>query len=108
MVHFISDRIAQVGLQGIQGIYPDWLVGIRQNGLVIGLELDRPEGAKYLAKHLFANSVWAIFSTLDPGVLQYKPGILLSPDLAEEILQRTEVAVGLSRAKVRRDRKRQS
>jgi hypothetical protein len=41
--------------------------------------------------------VWAIFSTLDPRVLQYKPGILLTPDLCEELLERTEVAIGLAR-----------
>jgi hypothetical protein len=27
-------------------------------------------------------------------VLQYKPGILLSPELVEELLDRTEVAIG--------------
>jgi hypothetical protein len=38
--------------------------------------------------------VWAIFSTLDPRVLQFKPGILLSPDLVDEVLDRTEVSIG--------------
>jgi hypothetical protein len=48
-------------------------------------------------KRLYENGVWAIFSTLDPRVLQYKPGILLTPDLCEELLERTEVAIGLAR-----------
>jgi len=42
--------------------------------------------------------VWAIFSTLDPRVLQFKPGILLGPDLCEDVLDRLEVAVGRARA----------
>ena len=37
--------------------------------------------------------MWAIFSTLDPSVLQYKPGILLRPELCEDMLDRTEVAI---------------
>ena len=41
--------------------------------------------------------MWAIFSTLDPRVLQYKPGVLLTPALGEELLERTEVAVGKAR-----------
>jgi hypothetical protein len=41
--------------------------------------------------------VWAIFSTLDPRVLQFKPGLLLTPELAEELLDR--VAVGVARAR---------
>jgi hypothetical protein len=53
-------------------------------------------------RHLYDNGVWAIFSTLDPRVLQYKPGILLRPELCEELLDRTEVAVGKAWAEVRR------
>jgi hypothetical protein len=30
-------------------------------------------------------------------VLQYKPGILLTPALCEELLERTEVAIGQAR-----------
>ena len=48
-------------------------------------------------KHLYENGVWAIFSTLDPRVLQFKPGILLGPDLVEEILDRAAVAIGQAR-----------
>ncbi|MSO95658.1 MAG: aspartate aminotransferase family protein [Thermoleophilia bacterium] len=99
MVHYISDRF-QSGLRAIQDLYPDWLVGIRQDGVVIGLEFDHPTGAKLVMKHLYANGVWAIFSTLDPRVLQYKPGILLGPELVDEILDRTEVAVAAAYAEV--------
>jgi hypothetical protein len=38
--------------------------------------------------------VWAIFSTLDPRVLQFKPGILLGPELVDEVLDRTEASIG--------------
>ena len=95
-VHHISE-IVQNGLMGIQNDHPDWLVGIRQNGLVIGLEFCHPEGAKYVMKHLYEVGVWAIFSSLDPRVLQFKPGLLMSPLLVEELLSRTALAI--SRAK---------
>ncbi|GAA3800159.1 aminotransferase class III-fold pyridoxal phosphate-dependent enzyme [Sphaerisporangium flaviroseum] len=92
IVHYISDLVGR-GLAAIQADDPGWFTGIRQNGLVIGLEFDHPEGAKYVMRHLYENGVWAIFSTLDPRVLQYKPGILLDPSLAEELLDRTAVAI---------------
>ena len=92
MVHYISDFIGQ-GLRRIQADYPDWFIGIRQNGVVMGLEFAHPQGAKFVMRHLYAGGVWAIFSTLDPRVLQYKPGILVKPELAEELLDRTEVAI---------------
>src|SRR3989304_5238628 len=93
MVHYIADRFGR-GLRAIQDVYPDWFIGIRQDGVVMGLEFDHPEGAKIVMKHLYENGVWAIFSTLDPRVLQFKPGILLGPELVEEVLDRTEASIG--------------
>ena len=96
MVHYIADVFAN-GLRRIQDDYPDWFVGIRQNGVVIGLEFDHPEGAKFVMRELYENGVWAIFSTLDPRVLQLKPGLLLSRELCDDVLDRLEVAVGRAR-----------
>jgi acetylornithine/succinyldiaminopimelate/putrescine aminotransferase len=95
-VHYIAATFTE-GLTRIQQRFPDWFTGIRQDGLVMGLEFGHAEGAKPVMKRLYENGVWAIFSTLDPRVLQYKPGILLTPDLCEELLERTEVAIGLAR-----------
>ena len=92
MVHYISDLVGR-RLREMQADFPDWFVGIRQNGVVIGLEFAHPQGAKYVMRHLYEGGVWAIFSTLDPRVLQYKPGILLRPELCEDMLDRTEVAI---------------
>ena len=69
----------------------------------MGLEFDHPEGAKYVMRQLYRTGVWAIFSTLDPRVLQYKPGLLMTPELCEELLERTEAGIGRARyAEVRR------
>lgn len=95
MVHYIADLVG-TRLRAIQEQYPDWFIGIRQNGVILGLEFNDPQGAKYVMRQLYENGVWAIFSTLDPRVLQFKPGILLKPEVVEEILDRTEVAIARS------------
>ena len=100
MVHYIAQRF-RTGLRAIQESYPDWLVGIRQDGVVMGLEFADPQGAKLVMRRLYEHGVWAIFSTLDPSVLQFKPGILLGPDLVDEILDRTAVGIGLAREDAR-------
>jgi acetylornithine/succinyldiaminopimelate/putrescine aminotransferase len=100
MVHYIAELVRS-GLREIQATYPDWFVGIRQNGVVLGLEFAHPQGAKAVMRRLYEHGVWAIFSTLDPRVLQYKPGILLEPELVEELLMRTEVAIGAAARDVR-------
>ena len=99
MVRYASDFI-RAGLNEIQGLYPDFFTGIRQNGLVMGLEFNHPEGAKPVMRYLYRNGVWAIFSTLDPRVLQFKPGVLITQSLAEELLRRMEVAIGLAEQEV--------
>lgn len=101
MVHYIADTFGS-GLRAISDQHSDWFTGIRQNGVIFGLEFNHPEGAKYVMRRLYENGVWAIFSTLDPSVLQFKPGILMSQDLCEEVLDRVEIAVELSQQDVKR------
>ncbi len=99
MVRYIADFV-RAGLNRIQAQYPDWFIGIRQHGVVMGLEFNHPEGAKPVMKHLYKNGVWAIFSTLDPRVLQFKPGILMTQASCEDLLRRVDIAIGDARTEV--------
>jgi putrescine aminotransferase len=45
--------------------------------------------------------VWAIFSSLDKRVLQWKPGVLLSAGLCQEILDRFDAAMPRARELLR-------
>jgi acetylornithine/succinyldiaminopimelate/putrescine aminotransferase len=77
-------------------MYPEWFTGIRQDGVVMGLEFAHPHGAKLVMRRLYEHGIWAIFSTLDPQVLQFKPGILMGPDLVDEVLDRVAVGIGMA------------
>ena len=99
MVQYISDYM-RAGLEQIKAEYDDFFVGIRQHGVVMGLEFSAESGAKPVMKHLYENGVWAIFSTLDPRVLQFKPGVLLTQADCEEVLRRVEIGIGLARNEV--------
>jgi hypothetical protein len=96
MVNYIAETFRN-GLTEIMNLYPDFFVGIRQCGVILGLEFDFPEGAKPVMKNLYENGVWAIFSTLDPRVLQFKPGVLMTADLCQEVLERVERSIKLAR-----------
>ncbi|MGI9489593.1 MAG: aspartate aminotransferase family protein [Geminicoccaceae bacterium] len=106
-VAFASNFIRS-GLEEIRSLYPDFFTGIRQNGVVMGLEFNHPEGAKPVMRHLYENGVWAIFSTLDPRVLQFKPGILITQAVSEELLARVEVAIGLAAEEVMESKRRRA
>ncbi len=105
MVQFIGDYL-RAGLNDIMAAFPDFFIGIRQHGVIMGLEFNHEQGAKPVMKHLYENGVWAIFSTLDPRVLQFKPGLLLTQADAEEVLRRVAIAVELARTKVMGNRRR--
>ena len=90
---FFADEFASV-----MKLHSDFLVGIRQRGLVMGLEFDHPEGAKFVSRALYENGIWAIFSTLDPRVLQFKPGVLIDRDLRIEVIERFEQAMPRAKA----------
>ncbi len=99
MIRYVADYIRN-GLDEIMAAYPDFFVGIRQHGLIMGLEFNHEQGAKPVMKHLYQNGVWAIFSTLDPRVLQFKPGVLMTQRDCEDLLRRVEVAIALARDEV--------
>ena len=76
----------------------DLLTGVRQKGVILGLEFGQTgENAVAVSRALYENGVWAIFSSLDKRVLQWKPGLLLSPEMCEEIIERFDAAMPRAR-----------
>lgn len=86
-------RYLRAGLERIQQQYPDFFVGIRQLGVVMGLEFEHPEGAKYVMSSLYKHGVWAIYSMLDTRVLQFKPGLLCNKEYCDELLEKCEAGI---------------
>lgn len=95
-VEFVSKYLRE-GLEKIKADNPDTFVGIRQNGLIMGLEFAGKNGAVYAMQHLYENGVWAIYSQLDPSVLQFKPGVLVTKEYCDELLEK--MAKGIAEAK---------
>lgn len=98
-VHAVAQFFAE-GLSEIQRQNRDVFGGIRQKGVILGLEFEHPEGAVYASRALYEHGIWAIFSSLDKRVLQFKPGVLLDSPLCQEILDRFAAAMPLLRQKL--------
>jgi acetylornithine/succinyldiaminopimelate/putrescine aminotransferase len=90
---FMADK-----MRGMMERHGDIFTGVRQKGVVMGLEFgNHPEGAMHVSRALYENGIWAIFSSLDKRVLQWKPGLLLTPELCGEIMDRFEAAMKRAR-----------
>ncbi|WP_257008207.1 class-III pyridoxal-phosphate-dependent aminotransferase [Bacillus sp. FJAT-45350] len=91
-VEYVS-RYLRTGLERIKETYSDYFVGIRQLGVIMGLEFREKDSAKDVMRELYKNGVWAIYSMLDTKVLQFKPGLLLDKEYCDDLLERCEKSI---------------
>jgi acetylornithine/succinyldiaminopimelate/putrescine aminotransferase len=91
-VKFVASHL-RAGLDRIREKFAPFFSGIRQRGVIFGLEFDHPEGAKLVMPHLYKHGLWAIYSQLDPRILQFKPGLLCTRELCDDILARLEAGL---------------
>lgn len=82
----------ETGLADLAVRYPDWLVEVRQTGLVIGLRFAHDHGGMLMTGALLKAGVWAIYAGFDPSALQVKPGLLLSPTEVDRALTALDAA----------------
>ena len=95
-VHAVT-KFFKDGMAEMMQRHGDIFTGVRQRGVILGLEYVQAEGAVAVSRALYENGVWAIFSSLDKRVLQWKPGVLLSPEMCAEILERYDAAMPRAR-----------
>lgn len=82
----------RAGLDDIRSRHP-FLTEIRQQGVVMALKFDSPEGGMQMSGALFQHGIWAMFAGYDTSVLQFKPGLLIDEAYCDESLQRFEDAL---------------
>ena len=100
-VGFVTEFMRD-GMREMMARHGDIFTGVRQKGVIIGLEFNHhPEGAVHISRALYEHGIWAIFSSLDKRVLQWKPGVLLTADMCQEILDRFDAAMPRARELLR-------
>ncbi|MBT4090208.1 MAG: aminotransferase class III-fold pyridoxal phosphate-dependent enzyme, partial [Deltaproteobacteria bacterium] len=70
-----------------------FLIDIRQNGLIVGLQFDDPNGAMLMTAYSYESGLWAFPAGFDRSVLQFKLNILVSKKECQEALQLFENAL---------------
>ncbi len=79
------------GLEKLRPRFP-FFVGIRQKGLVMGLQFNSPTSSWLMMRALYESGIWAIVAAFDETVIQFKPGLLVDTTYCDEVLQRFERA----------------
>ena len=96
-VETVTNFMAE-SMQEMISRHGDIFTGVRQKGVILGLEFsNHPEGAVFVSRALYEHGVWAIFSSLDKRVLQWKPGVLLTQETCQDIMDRFDAAMPRAR-----------
>jgi acetylornithine/succinyldiaminopimelate/putrescine aminotransferase len=93
-------RIAKIftdGFKTLKNKHPEILVGLRQLGLMMGIEMVNDQCGPVLSKTLFDNGILSVYANNNTKVSQLLPPLTIDTSLAEEILERLDK--GLDAAK---------
>lgn len=88
----------RTGLAEVQKKHSKFFVGVRQRGVIMGLQTAHPQGSTALMGALYKNGIWAMRANFDQSVLQFKAGLLMDRKLAEESLEILDVSMGQAAA----------
>ncbi len=90
------EEIAGVFAEGFKGLgdkHPEILVGLRQLGLMMGIEMVNEYCGPLFTKAAYDNGLLAVYANNDPRVVQFLPPLITDRALAEEILGRVDSAL---------------
>lgn len=90
-------RIFKTGFEDLKEKHPEILVGLRQLGLMMGIEMVNEHCGPILSKTLYDNGVLSVYANNNTRVSQLLPPLIIDQKLALEILERVDQ--GLADAK---------
>ena len=80
-------EIFSAGFERLKAKYPGFLVGLRQLGLMMGIEMVNEYCGPLFTKIAYDNGLLSVYANNDPRVAQLLPPLIIDHSLAEEILE---------------------
>ncbi|NQV14718.1 aspartate aminotransferase family protein [bacterium] len=85
------------GLESLSRKYPKFFTGIRQSGLMIGLELRDEYAGPALTKAAYDQDLLMIYANNDKSICQFLPPLTISDDEIEWVLEHLDKALNSAR-----------
>ncbi len=83
-------RIFAKGFDELKKKHPEILVGLRQLGLMMGIEMVNEHCGPFMSKACYDNGVLSVYANNDTRISQLLPPLIIDNDLAHEILERID------------------
>ena len=90
------NRLADIfsdGFEGLKKKHPEILVGLRQLGLMMGIEMVNDSCGPIMSKTCYDNGILSVYSNNDTKVSQLLPPLIINEDTAREIIERVDKAL---------------
>jgi putrescine aminotransferase len=88
-------EIFATGFVSLQERHAELIVGLRQLGLMMGIELTHEGFGPLFTRAAYDNGLLAIYANNDPRVVQLLPPLIIDHTTAEEILERVDRTLDL-------------
>lgn len=81
------------GFEDLKKKHPEILVGLRQLGLMMGIEMVNESCGPIMSKTCYDNGILSVYSNNDTRVSQLLPPLVIDEDTAREIMERVDRAL---------------
>ncbi|MCD6486252.1 MAG: aspartate aminotransferase family protein [Syntrophobacterales bacterium] len=81
------------GFKYLKKKHPEILVGLRQLGLMMGIEMVNESCGPIMSKTCYDNGILSIYSNNDTKISQLLPPLIIDEDTAREIIERVDSAL---------------
>ena len=85
--------IFSAGFEDLREKHPEILVGLRQLGLMMGIEMVNESCGPVMSKTCYDNGILSVYANNDTRVSQLLPPLIIDEDTAREILERVDRAL---------------
>lgn len=87
--------VFSAGFETLKEKHGDLLVGLRQLGMMMGIELSSPELGPWFTRAAYEVGLLSVYANNDTSVAQLLPPLIIDRSLADEILGRVDAALSL-------------
>lgn len=91
-VNQLAEKFAK-DVEGLRSSHGDFLLGLRQLGLMMGLVLKDEMCGPVLSKAAYDNGLLMVYANNDPSICQFLPPLIMSFDQVEEVMGKLNKAL---------------
>ncbi|MBW1643254.1 MAG: aminotransferase class III-fold pyridoxal phosphate-dependent enzyme, partial [Deltaproteobacteria bacterium] len=88
-VNQLAERFAE-GVETLRVTHGDFLLGLRQLGLMMGLVLKDDVSGPVMSKAAYDNGLLMVYANNDTSICQFLPPLVMSLDQVDEVMEKLD------------------